>query len=86
VSILCNALPKTLVKTGENFILLNGERFHNEKIILNPNKSGADNLWFDNGKRKFTDINLIGKYDGHSVNFQLRFPGKTGNYVIEDNR
>ena len=77
---------KAVVKTGENTITLNGERFHNEKIILKPINTGADNLWFDNGKQKFTDINLVGKYDDRSVNFQLRFPGQTGVYTIENNR
>ena len=86
LSLTIYAQKNPSVKTGENFITLDGERFHNEKIILTPNAGGADNMWFDNGKQKFTDINLVGKYDGRSVNFQFRFPGKTGAYTIEDNR
>ena len=78
--------PKTIVKTGENSITLNGERFHHEKIMLKPHATGYDNLWFDNGKQKFTDIDLIGKYDDRFVDFQLRFPGQNGAYTIEDNR
>src|ERR1035437_2042025 len=82
----CNAQTKTAVKTGENIILLDGESFHNANILLKPNASGYDNLWFDSGTQKFTDINLLGKYDGRTVNFQLRFPGQLGTYTIEDNR
>ncbi len=74
------------VKTGENFIILTGERFKNEKIVLTPHATGYDNLWFDNGKQKFTDIDLIGKYDDRFVDFQLRFPGKDSSYIIENNR
>jgi hypothetical protein len=83
---LCNAQTKTAIKTGENFILLDGNSFHNAKILLKPNASGYDNLWFDSGKQKFTDINMLGNYDGRKVNFQLRFPGQTGTYTIENNR
>jgi hypothetical protein len=80
------AQKKLPVKTGENFITLDGERFHNEKLVLSPHLTGYDNLWFDNGKQKFTDIDLVGKYDGRAVDFQLRFPGQLGTYTIEDNK
>ena len=78
--------PKTVVKTGENFITLNGERFHNEKIILKPHLTGYDNEWNEYGKEKFTDINLIGKYHDRYLEFQLTVPGQIGTYTIEDNR
>ena len=68
--------PKTVVKTGENFITLNGERFHNEKIILKPHLTGYDNDWNEYGKEKFTDINLTCKYHDRYLEFQLRFPSK----------
>ena len=77
---------KNAIKTGENFILVNGNNFHDAKIMLRPNASGYDNLWFDSGKQKFTDINMLGTYDGRKVNFQLRFPGQSGTHTIEDNR
>lgn len=86
ITFTITAQPKKVVRTGENFILLNGDRFHNEKIKLEPNNTGYDNLWFNNGKQKFTDIDLVGKFDGRSVDFQLRFPGQTGTFIIEDNK
>jgi hypothetical protein len=86
ISGYAGAQPKIAVKTGENAITLSGERFHSEKIMLKPNGEPYDNLWFDNGTQRFTDINLIGKYDDRYVNFQLRFPGQIGTYTIEDNR
>ncbi len=86
VSLFVNAQHTVPAKPGENFITLTGDRFKNEKIILTPHATGYNNLWFDNGKDKFTDIDLIGKYDGRSVDFQLRFPGKDSTYIIENNR
>lgn len=82
----CQAQTKTTVIPGENFILINGNIFHNVKILLKPNASGYDNLWFDSGTQKFTDINMLSNYDGRKVNFQLRVPGQAGSYTIEDNR
>ena len=86
VSLYVVAQTGTTLKNGESVLTVDGERFHNDKIIFRPNDTGYDNMWFDNGKQKFTDINLVGNYDGHSVNFQFRFPGQKGTYTIEDNR
>ena len=86
VSLYAAAQPGAALKNGENNLTVDGERFHKDKIMFRPNDTGYDNMWFDNGKQKFTDINLVGNYDGHSVNFQFRFPGQKGTYTIEDNR
>lgn len=86
ISGYAGAQPKIAVKTGENAITLSGERFHSEKIMLKPHIGAYSNNWFDNGTERFTSIDLIGKYDDRSVNFQLRFPGQIGTYTIEDNR
>ena len=81
-----NAQPKPTVKTGENTITLTGERFHHETIALTACETGADNLWFDSGKQKFTDIYLAGKYDGRRISILFRVPGQKGTYTIENNR
>lgn len=71
--------------SSDNFILLKDGPLPG-KIILIPNYTGYNNLWFSNSKQHYTDIDLTGNYNGRTVSFQLRFPGQSGQYTIADNR
>src|SRR4051812_16397707 len=71
-----------LTLAGENYLLLNGERFKNEKIILKQ----ADGDWFSTANDGHGTLEFLTVYDGRRFQFDLEWDGKDPHVINNETR
>jgi ribosomal protein S24E len=74
------ALCQTINLSGENYLLLNGERFKNQKIVLTK----AEGDWFATSKDGHGTMSFFGTYDGRKLRLDIEWDGKNGLHLVTD--
>jgi hypothetical protein len=64
-----SAHSQLLNLTGENYLLLNGERFKNQKVSFKK----AEGEWFVKGSDTHGDVTMITPYEGREIRFNLEW-------------
>jgi hypothetical protein len=67
LSFVSKAQPLNL--TGENYLLLNGERFKNQKIVFKK----AEGEWFVKGSDTHGDLTMVTPFEGRDLRFNLEW-------------
>jgi hypothetical protein len=76
--IYSTALSQNLTLSGENYLLLNGERFKNQKVLLT--KANGD--WFATSKDAHGTISFYGNHDGRQLQLDIEWDGKNEQHII----
>lgn len=78
VILYSSSFGQDLSLNGENYLLLNGERFKNQKVFLTK----ADGDWFATSKDAHGSIAFYGNYDGRELRLDIEWDGKNEPHVI----
>jgi len=65
---------------GENYLILNGERFKNQKIPLTK----AAGSWFASPNDSHGTVTLYGNFEGRQLQLDLEWDGKSEQHTITD--
>lgn len=75
-SLVASAQPVSV----DGYLVLNGERFKNQKIVLTK----ADGDWFVTDKDAHGAITFDGQYDGRIIHLNIEWDGKDDSHLVTD--
>lgn len=79
---VCIAQNRNIALAGENYLILNGGKFRNARIVF----AKADGDWFVTGNDAHSTLTLYSTYDNRQMRFDLEWDGKNETAIITNEK